>query len=526
MKKIFLFAAAAALLTACSNDELSNTEIAQQNNAETPVAFSIYTPRNVTRAGAPGTITTASLKTGVHSAYGFGVFGYYTDGGHYSDSSTPNFMYNQKVLWNAGESAWKYEPVKYWPNEYGNTAMADEIDRVSFFAYAPWTAVAPTTGIPTNGGAGVNVDEKNITAMTKNTATGDPIIKYVVDTDPNTSVDLLWGVYAGDNDYTTNWGTTEASVTVHNGMPFIDMLKPRHPQTSAYTDADWNTINNDPGNGQYNGTEGDNKIRFNLRHALAKLFVTIDYIDDAATPGGTSKVINADETRIYVRWIKIGGFMMKGALNLNNTVANKPNWKAYDGTSNLEYEETIFKDGRKDASEGTPDGEASSEKYLGLNPRIIQSAPYVTKLVAATKQTIFDDAATDVTPGVTSTPVNLFGTWDGTKWNYDPANDDVAKGCIYVIPMDKPIDVEICYDVETVNSKLSDKLSDKVTPGKSIENKIWKKSTEIWTSETKMEAGKFYVLKLHLGMTSVKVDATETEWVDAPNGTATLPANE
>lgn len=514
MKKIFLFAAAAALLTACSSEELSNQEVAQQSD-NTPVAFSIYTPRSVTRAGLPSEITTTSLKTGAHKDAGFGVFAYYTDGALYADANTfPNFMYNQQVKWDG--SVWKYEPVKYWPNEYGQSATSDDIDRVTFFAYAPWTQVVPSTGVPSP----VKEDEKNITGMTKNTATGDPIIKYVVDTDPTTSVDLLWGVFAGQSNVVTSWGG-DATSTMKPGLPFIDQLKPKDPLAATGT--------------------GDNKIRFNLCHALSKLLVTIDYIDDvvtpapdnipATTPAAAGKIEDSRETKIFVREVNIGGFMMKGALNLNNDktttmgtsaeIIGKPNWKSYDGLSDLEYEETIFKDGRIDGREGTTDGEASSEKYLGLNPNIIQKTPYETEVDASGK-TLFTTAWNTANPGVKSTPVNLFAKWNSTSNQYEPAP---ADGAIFVIPMEKPIDVSIIYDVETVNPKLAGKLSDNLTPGKSIENKIYKKSNEIFPAETKMEAGKFYTLRIHIGMTSVKVEASVTDWDDQAGKIVNLPAN-
>ena len=514
MKKIFLFAAAAALLTACSSEELSNSEVAQQNNAEkTPVAFSIYTPRNVTRAGEAGMQTTITVGDAAKS--GFGVFGYYTNNGNYVETSTPNFMYNQQVKGDgdgtAAPTKWQYEPVKYWPNEYGQSAIADEIDRVTFFAYAPWTRVVPSTGIPA---AGVGEDEKGITAMTKNTGAGDPIIKYVVDTDPATSVDLLWGVYAGNEPYKTTWGT--ATATVQPGMPFIDLLKPNNPATTDYTEYATTTT-------PYS-VNTDNKVRFNLRHALSKLFVTIDYFDDALTYGTTGKLEASKETKIWVREVKIGGFMMKGALNLNNTTsgANKPNWKAYDGTSDLEYEETIFKDGRKDGSEGTPDGEATNEKYAFLNPDLIQSTEYKLSTIDDTK---FDNTWSDANTGVTVESKNLFRTWDTANSKWIGASTTAGKGDIFVIPMNKPIDVSIVYDVETTNKKLAEKLSDKLTPGKSIENKIFKTSAEIFGTATNMEAGKYYVLHLHIGMTSVKVEAEVMPWDDQNPGTATLPAN-
>ncbi len=543
MKKIYLFAAAAALLTACSSEELSNTEAAQQNAGQTPVAFSIYTPRSVTRAGLPGTLTTDIVAI-ADDDHGFGVFAYYTNATDYVTANTfPNFMYNQQVKGDGGATPkWSYEPVKYWPNEFGNAATSDDIDRVTFFSYAPWTKVNVSTGIPDVPAIGdtdadyddfvaslrikigatpittlaayqtefgfADADEAkaalddinkdliqgtNIAQMTRNTATGDPIIKYAVDTNPVSSVDLLWGVAA--DDYETTWGTTKLS-DVKEGFPFIDLVKPSEPTGTG---------------------AADSKVKFNLRHALAKLLVTIDYIADQETPlvtdpgvtDPTSETIDNLETKIFVRQITIGGFVMKGALNLNNIAKNKPNWKNFDGSNEITYEPVTFKDGRRDGKEGTADGAATNETYLGLNPNILQRTPYEidatnTKFVAAW-------AAKNT--GVTKTTVNLFGRGGETITDGD---------AIFVIPMDQPMDVEIVYDVETINPKLNGKLSDGITNGSTIENKIRKLNVV----GEKMAAGNFYTLNIHLGMTSAKFDAKVEPWIGGHDGTAELPANQ
>ena len=633
MKKIFLFAAAAALLTACSSEELSNSEVAQQNNAETPVAFSIYTPRNVTRAGLPKEITTGSLQTGAHKDAGFGVFGYYTDGEDYASANTfPNFMYNQQVKWDG--SHWKYEPVKYWPNEYGQSATSDDVDRVTFFSYAPWITVTPSTGVPVfeemttdaqfnsfveglnityakttedvvsdqasyikylaqncytgstdpadlklyieetyhhaafadiaeaityvvslnlkyikkvetvkvntlatyqvyiddiNGYAPntttaeiaktmlnelnkKQIQGKNITALTKNNGIGDPVAKYVVDAEPSKSVDLLWGVAAAD--YTTTWGPAKAEVK--KDFPFIDLLKPNSPDGSA---------------------AADGKVKFNLRHALAKLNVTVDYFDDGTDYHQVGNLEASNQTKIFIRAIKIGGFTMKGALNLNNADNGKyastvigtntyegtpiPNWKAYDGLNEIENEdeEVWFKDGRRDGSEGVIGAVASNEKYIGINPNLIQSSPYVLAY-DANKNIAFDTEWSTVNKGVTKTAVNLFG---------NDATGSRSAEPIYVIPRNQDIDIEIIYDVETVNPKLTGTLSDGKTKGLSIKNDIRKTSREVFggtgNQSIKMQAGVFYTIHIHLGMTSVKTEATVQDW-DKAAGIAVLPANQ
>lgn len=592
MKKIFLFAAAAALLTACSSEELAGVDTAQQNADGNAINFSVYTPRTVTRAGAPKVITTdgASSTTSLKDV-GFGIMAYYTDDEVYnSENAKPDFMYNTKVT-NSG-SGWVYNPVMYWPNEFTD-ANSYTKDYVSFFAYAPYIDVTNETGIPTiepitdyNTFAAslkikyiktlekdvtdmatygkykgktytdddpgktnfvndvnaeftqtfdlahysdavtfiagknlkyIDVEEKtvgnvadyieytgladataaqaaldeinkeqfqgkNITALNNNSKAGDPIVKYVVDANPETSVDLLWGV-AADN--TTPYYTPiEAGTTITTGKPFVDMIKPKVPATD--------------------------KLSFNMLHATAKLNVQIQYVADETMPttyaatDAASKEINNKETRIYVREVKIGGFVMKGALNLNNIDAGKPLWKNIDGNTALNVEEVIFKDGRKDGKEGIENGKAT-EDYMGLNPDIVENYNKGAQWPLGK------------TPGVTNKTVNLFG-YAGT----DP------KLPIFVIPTGEYMDVEIIYDVETRDDNVSTFLSDGITHGVSTENKIKKTSKDIFGGTAmKMEPGKGYILKLLLGMTSVKFEAKVVDFVgDGLERNVNLPDNQ
>jgi len=507
MKKIFLFAAAAAMLTACSSEELAGTESAQQKAGEAPISFSVYTPRSITRSGSAvyndkvAGLVTEDLKT-----LGLGILAYYTDDEKYdADKSTPNFMYNTKVTNNG--SKWVYEPVMYWPNEFKN-ASSENIDRVSFFAYAPYVEVDNTTGIPyadqTNWQTDkklITAEEKNITAISKNTATGDPVVKYVVDTNPETSVDLLWGV--ASNTAATRYtaiDNTHSDVTVTPGLPFLNLVKPNEPTAAA----DGGTLS------------------FNMCHALSKLNIDVKYVADAATPDGTSEDINPAETRIYIRSIKIGGFVMKAALDLNNkerqdgstpsTYRGKALWKDYDGKSALSWSDNVkFYDGRKDGKEGTESGDNLNESYLGLNPTLLEN--YVNdEWKGATW-------LTDKSEGVTGTAKNLFWNGEGTE----PA----ANLPIYVIPVGDDIDITIEYDVLTADGNLSTFLSDGLTHGSMIKNIISKKSKEIFktTNPVKMEDGKSYIIHLILGMTSVKIEAEVTDF-EAENATANLPQNQ
>ena len=123
-------------LTGCSKNEAGN-----DSGAPVPVRF---------EAGSPEVFKSRSLiesESALQGA-GFGVFAYYTGAsgwGTVGSSTTPNFMYNQQVTWSSDH--WTYTPVKYWPNADG--------EKVSFFAYAPYTS--NTTGFSTNTDAGAPI---------------------------------------------------------------------------------------------------------------------------------------------------------------------------------------------------------------------------------------------------------------------------------------------------------------------------------------------------------------------------------
>ena len=530
MKKLFLFAVAALAMAACSNDELNVQDNVLNTSKEAPVSFDVYTQRGMTRGGIAGTNDNNNI-----GQRGFGVFAYYTIGEGYDAKATPNFMYNQKIYLEGNAvatpgSLWKYEPVKYWPNEFGNDAQADEVDQLSFFAYAPWTEVDPTTGnvVVPEAPANLSDAEKkewqkhyqthNIISVNKNTATGDPLVKYVVDTDPATSVDLLWGVAAATaGDYYQPITKDGQAPQVEEGKPFINLVKP-----------------NDP---------AKDRMQFNLKHALAKIRVTIDYIADAPTPDGASpaKVINADETRIYVRNFKMSGFATKGALNLNNSdTPGEPVWKDFDGAKDLAFDEVTFQDGRKDGKEGETNGAQNNETPQGLNPLIVENycqlaaatdavgnpgdANYQPAKPAHFAEYVPADAtagtpASGKNPGVTEKPQLLFGGTETTGANAD-------NGYFYVIPRNEDgstVDITIAYDVETIDPSLAGKLSDNETHGISIENVISK--NDIFGG-LDFKAGYQYEIKIHLGMTSVKVEATVTDWVDNGTTDVDLPYNQ
>lgn len=285
--------AALALMASCSssNDDLNGGATTPQES-NVPLTFSSYLGRTATtRAGATGTITTdgAGNTTSLQTE-GFGLFATYTDNATYTAATGPNFMYNTKV----STKDWTYSPLRYWPNETSTTnadgkgATSEGVDRLSFFAYAPYVEATATTGAVTENTVG-------ITALTANNATTDPKVTYVVADDPSKSVDLLWGVVPAG---TTKWSNvTGTDIDIAEGKPYLNLIKPNTTQ----------------------------KVNFNFRHALAKLGLKVVGAFDAVT-GGTKDAA----TKITVASVTIEGtgFKKTAVLNLNNTTANEPLWEA------------------------------------------------------------------------------------------------------------------------------------------------------------------------------------------------------
>ena len=303
--------------------------------------------------------------------------------------------------------------------------------------------------------------------MTRNTAAGDPIIKYIASFKTAEAVDLCWGVCNQSDWAKVQEGTAQ---TFEIGKPWFNVERPAN-------------INQ--------------KLKFTFKHALAKMQIKVNEFNDEYKANGDMPA----QTRIWIRSVRFKGFTMKGALNLNNETPNKPYWMNYNGIGDLEADdEVVIYDGRKDGKEGVSGSVATNEKTLGLTNQFIETeASYATSAWATSG---------DHHTGVTATLTNLFEN----------------SGIFYVIPTDDNMEVEIVYDVETIDANLGTKLSDGKTAGSHIENRI-SKSIKFGDDITKLEAGKAYTINLHLGMNSVKFDAAVTDWEDMAAPDIDLPAN-
>ena len=195
MKNSMILAAAAALaLVACAK-----VETIQNTTEENAISFNVYASKaNATKAGGEAGAQT-NLTLGDANKSGFGVFCYYSDNtnaGNTADYTNtpssnflPNFMWNQQVNGNgdgtAAATAWTYSPVKYWPNETNATYTDGGIDKLTFFAYAPYVDATKATGK-------VGTETEGITELSIYSTTGDPTLTYVIPADAANHVDVLY----------------------------------------------------------------------------------------------------------------------------------------------------------------------------------------------------------------------------------------------------------------------------------------------------------------------------------------------
>lgn len=344
MKKSYLMIAAAAglMLTACSSEDdyAAQNTAALEQSGDGAVLFDTYLSNNSTRAGETGIMTTTTLQS-----KGFGIMAYQgaieaIGGATTSPTGKPNFMWNQYVGYLS--SNWVYSPLKYWPNEtFKDKQGASSTDRegVSFYAYAPYVKVSNpdatgtifTTGVDFDG---VDANSVGLIGATKNTTTGAPKVRYKVaygfgysggtatNTLPSKGVDLLWGVSSGFSYHPVNaqeetsaYGDAEV-ITKTQGLPVEHMYKPAL----------------------------DEKIKFDFKHALARIGLTVVGAFDQKAQGGTLD----DKTRITIDEISVTGdaFATEGTLNLDNETANLAKWEDMVTANNID----VTGDGNADAA--------------------------------------------------------------------------------------------------------------------------------------------------------------------------------
>ena len=480
MKKLlFLTASALALLASCSSESDSVSPVSPDSQTSTngaPIAFGTYLSNGTnTRAGATGSInTTDALK----ASAGFGVFAYYTQDKDYDATAdqTPNWMYNQKVAWDKTKSDWMYSPLKYWPNDNGTAdqsgATGTTTSKVSFFAYAPFTG-DETTGALAAG------ETSGITGFSANTAAGHPTVTYKLSKDGK-EVDLLWGTAPEGKSYET---VTGSNVTVGK---VTDALAPTNINIQKLK------------------TGG--KVAFLFKHALAKfggsnettktkpdgstepvtttngLQVKLDIDKDGAITGGDKDAA----TKVTIKTIEIKNTNATGAVEDLN------------GDGAADDKDKIVSGGTFDLATGkwTP-----LTEYIDIDHTITSpgSTTGEGSETARSNATIADNLAE---PGTVAT-----GTagWDALPAGVTTTAQNVYKeesNPLVFIPGTKPsFKITVEYVVRTKDAHLAKGYTEAVQ--KITHNVAFKDAVEL---------NKKYNLLIHLGLTSVKFEATVSNW--------------
>lgn len=126
-----MMAMAALAMAGCSQNEVTDVN----PDTHPAVGFDVYT--GVPTRGAETTTTTLQDNTKGN----FGILAFYTGASNWEAAKAttqPNFMYNEKVHYDVGNTSWAYDDIKYWPSNPNHM--------ISFFAYAPYEATPTTAG--------------------------------------------------------------------------------------------------------------------------------------------------------------------------------------------------------------------------------------------------------------------------------------------------------------------------------------------------------------------------------------------
>ena len=522
MKKAILFAALGLIVLAgctTSDEVFQGPDLQKQALEDNAITFGTYMGgNNQTRAGYTGNINTDVLKDNA-KANGFGVFAYYTGTAKYTDyrSKTlskkyPNFMYNEHVYYDEGNTEgyithWKYDIMKYWPNEVASGVVDDQDNdqsdnqaytegtnggNLSFFAYAPYVEVTTQSQANETAGGKVSSNTSGIVALSGNEFTGngtrysDPFIKYVIPADGSAVVDLLWGTNGGTS--VNVKGNSNVGVTGTSESPLADYTVTSYPAEllNGYT------TNADLTKQKTNGT-----VNFAFKHATSKvggstqytettgaptnygLMVVLDIDDQKGAESGGSK---ADATKVTISEVSIEG----------RSLVN-------DGTNN-------------------PFTDSYTETYLKNNQGFFNLATGKWELLSDDKTTTTSEAATTthkITVDGTDAAGKLNETiaepndWKST-WSENPEGVLTTAKNVYqneaaplvFIPGTWPeLTITVKYFVRTEDSKLAG--------GYSYVPQVIKKKV---TFKDAVELNKQYSLLMHLGLTSVKFTATVSGW--------------
>ena len=577
MKKLTYLTAALATLAfaACSEADLDTSPLGA-TEAETPegaITFSTNVGKSkLTRSGVTGSFNTLKLRGGD----GFGVFAYVTEKETYENyrgygntpATYPNMMYNKQVTYNAEKDRWQYIGTQYWPNDIADADGGDVDDqendhsndpatgsgiggKVSFFAYAPYVDVTQVKEKSYQGAKPGNTTG-GIVALSGNRYNGspspynfnsDPFLTYIIpdatytDDEGNKGmVDLLWGTAGYGNGLNvvgqTNPGVLAKTYGEHDGDARFDTLRVNADLTKQTTKGTVNfafkhALSKIGGSYTGNDGKGDDDNPSTLTNGL---MVVLDIDKDGAELGGNLDdytVLTAGGTlesdpRVKSEWNRYNTKVTINKIELNSSRELKEDqlaafetarnsgerfdWTTYtielrnQGTLNLASGvwSLLEKVGTSDYSQevvpatGDPAEDAKVQGGL-LSEEISEPADYKDR-PAADKYTKLGYELLPI--GVTTVPKNVY--------------ENEAQPFVF-IPGTRPvITISVTYTVRSYDEKLADSYSE-------VTQKITKR---LYITDP-VQLNKQYNILMHLGLTSIKFEATVDDWDVATTSTGT-----
>ena len=213
---------------------------------------------------------------------GFGVFAYYTGDNNYTapPSGTDGVVLNNRKVYKTSSSAstWLYGAEEYWPLKEG--------EKMSFFAYAPWTGAV---SVDSNLGPYLSFDDTGLDKI------GD-------------QTELLRGVRS-------------------TGMPYKDISLKRqyNPETDSYR---YSLLDD-------NGIviRNDKCVQFDFRHTMAKMKFTVTCNDKPHTNSEILSATGRTPTEIItvflLQTLTVEGINGSAKMYLNNTEPEHALWDDY-----------------------------------------------------------------------------------------------------------------------------------------------------------------------------------------------------
>lgn len=398
------------------------------------------------------TRTRADITDSELKTNGFGVFAYYTNTNQYE---TNRNSATPNFMYNTQVSDANGTGWSYSPVRYWPNENIDENGNVTP-QYVSFFAYAPYQSAASATG---------ITSLPTNSTVGDPIVGYTSEG----AVDLLWGT-AG------NSGASAYSGQSNSGKA----LSPAGSQTTPAANA--TKVNADMTKQSITG-----KVNFLFKHATAKFGgfaandaqtatksgITIDLVPDAIAAADAQSI--STDTKVTVKSIKIKVLTAPASADASATALKT------SGKFNLATGEWTLDAPSTDAADITEEFNTTAGTGATVNNTLNSTIAEPASIAT------FDD----IPEGVTTTAKNIY--------------DNDTEGSLLLLPSQTPrFVVTIDYVVRTKDATLAKGYTE-------VEQTI----TKNVDFTTAIEPNKKYNLAIHLGLTSVKFDATVDTWADA-----------